>query len=114
MGGAVIVEDTCLCFKAMKGLPGPYIKWFLDKLGHDGAFLALCCGHTAVITYCTSPALTQQWWTGLNKMLVGFEDPSAYALCTFAFCGGEGEEPQVFSGRTEVRDALLCVPSLAL
>ncbi|KAI4828755.1 hypothetical protein KUCAC02_022831 [Chaenocephalus aceratus] len=30
--GPVIVEDTCLCFKALGGMPGPYIKWFLDKL----------------------------------------------------------------------------------
>ncbi|CAB1332006.1 unnamed protein product [Coregonus sp. 'balchen'] len=30
--GPVIVEDTCLCFRALGGLPGPYIKWFLDKL----------------------------------------------------------------------------------
>ena len=32
----VIIEDTCLCFKAMGGLPGPYIKWFLKKLGPEG------------------------------------------------------------------------------
>jgi inosine triphosphate pyrophosphatase len=31
--GPVITEDTCLCFNAMKGLPGPYIKWFVKKLG---------------------------------------------------------------------------------
>merc|ERR1712216_873356 len=73
--GPVITEDTCLCFNGLQGLPGPYIKWFLDKLGHDG----------------------------LNKMLVGFEDNSAYALCTFAFCQGKGEKPLVFSGRTEGR-----------
>lgn len=24
--GAVVVEDTSLCFKALNGLPGPYIK----------------------------------------------------------------------------------------
>ena len=35
-GGPVMVEDTSLCFNAMGGLPGPYIKWFLEKLGHDG------------------------------------------------------------------------------
>ena len=34
--GPVMVEDTSLCFNAYKGLPGPYIKWFLQKLGHDG------------------------------------------------------------------------------
>ena len=57
---AVMVEDTCLCFNALKGLPGPYIKWFLQKLGHDG----------------------------LNAMLAGFEDKSAYAQCTFAYSAG--------------------------
>jgi inosine triphosphate pyrophosphatase len=36
VGGAVMVEDTGLCFNALQGLPGPYIKWFLDKLGHEG------------------------------------------------------------------------------
>ena len=34
----VFCEDTSLCFKAMKGLPGPYIKWFLDSVGLDGNF----------------------------------------------------------------------------
>ncbi|CAF4242594.1 unnamed protein product, partial [Rotaria magnacalcarata] len=36
INGPVLVEDTSLCFNALHGLPGPYIKWFLDKLGHDG------------------------------------------------------------------------------
>ncbi|XP_053178176.1 inosine triphosphate pyrophosphatase isoform X2 [Scomber japonicus] len=41
--GPVIVEDTCLCFKALGGLPGPYIKWFLDKLKpEDKSAWALC------------------------------------------------------------------------
>lgn len=70
--GAVMVEDTSLCFNAYKGLPGPYIKWFLDKLGHDG----------------------------LNKMLAGFDDKSAYAQCIFAFTPGPGVEPEVFVGQT--------------
>lgn len=55
-----MVEDTGLCFNAYKGLPGPYIKWFLEKMGHDG----------------------------LNAMLAGFEDKSAYAQCTFAYTPG--------------------------
>lgn len=25
VGGPVIIEDTCLCFDALKGLPGPYV-----------------------------------------------------------------------------------------
>ena len=32
----VLIEDTSLCFNALKGLPGPYIKWFLDKLKPEG------------------------------------------------------------------------------
>lgn len=40
---------------------------------------------------------------GLNKMLDGFDDRSAEAVCTFAFCRGPGEEPLIFQGRTAVR-----------
>lgn len=43
---------------------------------------------------------------GLNKMLDGFEDRTAEAVCTFAFCRGPGEEPILFQGRTEVRQIL--------
>ncbi|CAG7935360.1 unnamed protein product [Penicillium nalgiovense] len=75
INGPALTEDTALEFHALKGLPGPYIKSFMEKLGHDG----------------------------LNKMLDGFEDRTAEAVCTFAFCRGPGEEPIVFQGRTEVR-----------
>ncbi|KAJ6264840.1 Nucleoside-triphosphatase [Drechslerella dactyloides] len=71
--GPVLTEDTCLCFRALNGLPGPYIKWFMKGIGHDG----------------------------LNKLLAGFEDKSAEAVCTFAFSEGPGSEPIVFQGRTE-------------
>lgn len=67
-----ITEDTALCFKAMNGLPGPYIKWFLEKLGLDG----------------------------LNKMLQGFPSTEATALCTFAYCE-PGKEPILFEGATQ-------------
>uniref|UniRef100_A0A4W3JQ08 Inosine triphosphate pyrophosphatase n=1 Tax=Callorhinchus milii TaxID=7868 RepID=A0A4W3JQ08_CALMI len=71
--GPVIVEDTCLCFNALHGLPGPYIKWFLEKLQPEG----------------------------LYKMLAGFEDKSAYALCTFAYSTGNPNDPvQLFRGKT--------------
>lgn len=46
--GPVIVEDTSLCFNALNGLPGPYIKWFYESIGN----------------------------TGLVRMLDGFEDKS--------------------------------------
>lgn len=71
--GPVIVEDTCLCFNALGGLPGPYIKWFLEKIKPEG----------------------------LHKLLAGFEDKSAYALCTFAYSSGRMEDPvQLFRGKT--------------
>lgn len=71
--GPVLVEDTCLCFNALKELPGPYIKWFLEKLGHEG----------------------------LNNLLAAYPDKSAQAVCTFAYCAGPGHEPIIFQGRTE-------------
>lgn len=73
--GPVIVEDTSLCFNAMKGLPGPYIKWFLDKLQPEG----------------------------LHKMLMGFEDKTAIAVCTFAYHPGDSPDDKVllFQGRTD-------------
>ncbi|KAI0638644.1 Maf/Ham1 [Trametes polyzona] len=75
LGGPCITEDTALCFKALNGLPGPYIKYFLKELGHDG----------------------------LNKLLVGFDTNAAWALCTFAYSAGPGSEPILFEGRTDGR-----------
>ena len=39
---------------------------------------------------------------GLNDMLAAYEDKSAEAVCTFAFCEGPGREVRLFQGRTEV------------
>lgn len=94
------MEDTCLCFSALKGLPGPYMlvenlldhilsrpssislivcrKWFLQALGHEG----------------------------LNKLLLGYEDKSAHAVCTFAFSEGPGHEPMLFEGRVLVSSTI--------
>ncbi|XP_041973050.1 inosine triphosphate pyrophosphatase [Aricia agestis] len=70
----VFIEDTCLCFNALGGLPGPYIKWFLEKLKPEG----------------------------LNKLLTGWEDKSAEAVCTFAYSSGEpNSEVLLFKGITK-------------
>eukprot|EP00668_Euglena_longa_P003691 GGOE01004332.1.p3 GENE.GGOE01004332.1~~GGOE01004332.1.p3 ORF type:complete len:127 (-),score=40.01 GGOE01004332.1:387-740(-) len=45
----VLVEDTCLCFHAMKGLPGPYIKWFLEKLGQHGLYKCGPCSRLRLV-----------------------------------------------------------------
>ncbi|MCJ1337436.1 nucleoside triphosphate pyrophosphohydrolase ham1 [Bachmanniomyces sp. S44760] len=72
VNGPVLVEDTCLCFEALQGLPGPYVKWFFQALGHEG----------------------------LNNLLLAYEDKSAQAVCTFAYSKGPGFEPLIFQGRT--------------
>ena len=72
VNGAVITEDTSLCFTALNDLPGPYIKWFLDKNGLDG----------------------------LNDMISFSEDKSGYAQTVVAYCQGPGDEVHTFDGRT--------------
>ena len=37
----------------------------------------------------------------LHKMLAGFDDKSAQAVCTFGYCEGPGHEPITFQGRTD-------------
>lgn len=71
----VLVEDTSLCFNALQGLPGPYIKWFIKKLKPDG----------------------------LVRLLAGWEDKSAEAISTFGFCKGDCDDSkvQLFQGRTQ-------------
>ncbi|KAJ5168352.1 uncharacterized protein N7482_003946, partial [Penicillium canariense] len=73
VNGPVIVEDSALEFHAMNGLPGPYIKYFLELLGNDG----------------------------LNNLLVPYKDKSADAVCTFAFSLGPTTEPLIFQGRLQ-------------
>lgn len=75
INGPVLVEDVSLCFNALKGLPGPYIKWFYAKLGNDG----------------------------LYRLLDGYDDKTAYAQCVFAFCSGPTDEPVTFIGRCRGR-----------
>lgn len=71
-GKTVFVEDTCLSFNAWKGLPGSYIKDFVKKIGVED----------------------------FPKLLHGYPDKSAFALCTIGFCR-LGEEPLLFEGRVD-------------
>lgn len=88
--GPVIVEDTCLCFNALNGLPGPYIKWFLDALKPPGLFKLV-----------GSSLNLESLFFKLNfRMLAGFEDKTGYALCMFGFASGPEVEPVIFEGRT--------------
>ena len=69
----VLVEDTCLGFKALQGLPGPYVKWFVGKLGEDG----------------------------LARMIVDYHDKSAVISCHFAYMDSTLDEPIVFEGHVD-------------
>lgn len=55
---------------------GSYSKWFQTKLGNDG----------------------------LARLVAGFPDKSAEAVCTFGYSAGPGEKPILFQGRTRVSD----------
>ena len=69
--GPVITEDVSLCFNALNGFPGPYVKTVLKNVGAEG----------------------------LWKMLENYDDKSAYCLCTIGFCEGPDAEPKIFTGR---------------
>ncbi|KAL4937765.1 hypothetical protein BDV06DRAFT_202260 [Aspergillus oleicola] len=71
IGGPVLVEDSGLEMHALNGLPGPYVKAFVDAVGN----------------------------TGLWKMIDPFEDKTAEAVCTFGYSAGPGCEPLLFQGR---------------
>ncbi|XP_029655626.1 inosine triphosphate pyrophosphatase-like [Octopus sinensis] len=67
----VLCEDTSLAFHALGGMPGPYVKWFLDKIGPAGLF----------------------------KLLEGFESKKATASTIFAFY--DGNDIRLFRGDVE-------------
>lgn len=54
-------------------ISGPYIKWFLERLQPEG----------------------------LHRLLDGWEDKSAEAVCTFAYAAGPGADVQLFQGKTQ-------------
>lgn len=76
VGSPVLVEDVSVTFHALKRLPGPLIKWFLETLGN----------------------------TGLCKLLDGYDDRSARAEVMYGYC--DGGEVQVFHGSVEGHIAL--------
>ncbi|KAG6781454.1 hypothetical protein POTOM_014360 [Populus tomentosa] len=126
--GPVLVEDTCLCFNALKGLPGPYIYnsslnlltmfmntkvpschficnsnlvLFIENL----AVMILFCGFSLpssnkIINSRSKWFLQKIGHEGLNNLLMAYEDKSAYALCAFSFALGPDAEPITFLGKT--------------
>ena len=73
--GPCLVEDTSLQFHALGGMPGPYIKWFQDKLQS----------------------------TGLYNILAAYDNKNATAVCTLAFCPSPHADPVLFTGECHGR-----------
>lgn len=57
----VLVEDVSLSFTALGGMPGPFIRWFIEHTGPEA-----CC-----------------------RLLDSFEDRSAIITCTFGYYDGQ-------------------------
>ena len=68
VGKPVLIEDVSVTFDALKGLPGPLIKWFDQTVGNEG----MC------------------------RMLDSFETRKAQTEVEFAYC--DGKEVHIFSG----------------
>jgi len=69
LGKAVFVEDTCLCFEALNGLPGQYVKHFIEKIGRRG----------------------------LVKLISSYDNKSAEAMAIVGYCE-PGTDPIIFKG----------------
>lgn len=68
----VLVEDTSLSFNALGGLPGPFVKFFVDA---ENGLENMC------------------------RMLHGFEDRSAYGSVVYGYY--DGVEAKYFSGKLD-------------
>eukprot|EP01056_Protomagalhaensia_sp_Gyna25_P003892 Protomagalhaensia_sp_Gyna_25__3891@NODE_349_length_3779_cov_88_325401_g269_i0_p3_GENE_NODE_349_length_3779_cov_88_325401_g269_i0NODE_349_length_3779_cov_88_325401_g269_i0_p3_ORF_typecomplete_len123_score11_84Ham1p_like/PF01725_16/4_4e37QSregVF_b/PF12843_7/0_2_NODE_349_length_3779_cov_88_325401_g269_i0277645 len=66
-----MTEDTALAFEALNGLPGPYIKWFLQAVRNEG----------------------------LPRLLDGFGNYKAQAQDAIAIYKGGENKPLVFLGQ---------------
>ena len=68
----VFVEDTCLCLNSLRGLPGPYIKDFIKKIGVKGVYV----------------------------LASKYRDREAVAIASIGYCE-PGKNPLVFQGRVK-------------
>lgn len=67
---AALIEDTALGFSSLNGLPGPYIKTFIQKIGLKG----------------------------LIRVLSDYQDKSTTATSTFAYTEGPNQPIKLFTG----------------
>jgi len=70
----LIVEDVSLCCPALGGLPGPYIKDFLKRIGAQGIY----------------------------ELIHKYQDHTVQVICMVAYVD-EATEPQIFEGIQDAR-----------
>jgi len=83
------VEDVSLGFKAFKGLPGNLIKYYRTI-------------HVNYLSETRKYFLKNLGLDGLNKLLEGFPDKTAYAQCIFGYAENAHSEVKLFIGKTKV------------
>lgn len=80
VGGPVVIEDVSLSITGLYGLPGPYIKTFMKKMG--------CYGIYDIV----------------RRLVPDHENMDrAVANCTYAYCDGPGERVVWFVGEVKGR-----------
>jgi Xanthosine triphosphate pyrophosphatase len=84
-----LTEDSALEFRALKGLPGPYMHVRYQLLSWSSLIPPRKSFYSALGD------------DGLCKLLAGYDDKAATAVCTVAFSAGPGSEPLLFQGHTE-------------
>ena len=77
----------------MNDLPGPYM--------YGSSQPSLSTMHEVLIPSYSKWFMLSLGPLELHKMLSGFDDKSAQAVCTFGYCAGPGHEPITFQGRTD-------------
>lgn len=91
---SVLVEDTSLGFQALGDLPGPYIKWFLQRLGVNGLVRMVdgfaTDNESTVAPPFSSTPKEQADTTSVKKakLEASLSYREATALCVFSYCEG--------------------------
>lgn len=97
-GGSCLVEDTSLQFT------GTYVLWSCRKASVDAFVLYLAHAHT-ITALGDMPGPYIKWFQdrlkseGLYNILAAYEDKSATAVCTLAFCPAPHADPVLFTGK---------------
>lgn len=96
------LSSRCLLPFLFLFLPHSSSLFFLSLLGQDVPPSPAPCSrppHSTPRSQTNTSTTNSKWFLkevgpdGMHKLLVGFEDKSAQAICTFAYCEGPGKEP---------------------